>query len=152
MAIAPFHACGFSYIMRGFPRVQGVMRDGESAVDNESQRSELKRLIARGKEQGYLTYREINDHLPEEVFDPEQMENVISMINDMGIEVFEEAPDDDTLLMDGEGGTVVAAQEAEEAAEEALAVVEADIGRTSDPVRMYMREMGIRDRRRTADP
>jgi RNA polymerase primary sigma factor len=118
------------------------MRDGESAVDNESQRSELKRLIARGKEQGYLTYREINDHLPEEVFDPEQMENVISMINDMGIEVFEEAPDDDTLLMDGEGGTVVAAQEAEEAAEEALAVVEADIGRTSDPVRMYMREMG----------
>ena len=118
------------------------MRDGESVVDNESQRSELKRLIARGKEQGYLTYREINDHLPEEVFDPEQMENVISMINDMGIEVFEEAPDDDTLLMDGEGGTVVAAQEAEEAAEEALAVVEADIGRTSDPVRMYMREMG----------
>ncbi|WP_346380838.1 RNA polymerase sigma factor RpoD [Acidithiobacillus sp.] len=111
-------------------------------MDNESQRSELKRLIARGKEQGYLTYREINDHLPEEVFDPEQMENVISMINDMGIEVFEEAPDDDTLLMDGEGGTVVAAQEAEEAAEEALAVVEADIGRTSDPVRMYMREMG----------
>jgi RNA polymerase, sigma 70 subunit, RpoD len=91
------------------------MRDGESAVDNESQRSELKRLIARGKEQGYLTYREINDHLPEEVFDPEQMENVISMINDMGIEVFEEAPDGETLL-DGEGGSVVAAQEAEEAA------------------------------------
>ncbi|MEY2336290.1 RNA polymerase sigma factor RpoD [Acidithiobacillus ferrianus] len=117
------------------------MRDGESAVDNESQRSELKRLIARGKEQGYLTYREINDHLPEEVFDPEQMENVISMINDMGIEVFEEAPDGETLL-DGDGGSVVAAQEAEEAAEEALAVVEADIGRTSDPVRMYMREMG----------
>ncbi|MDX5936366.1 MULTISPECIES: RNA polymerase sigma factor RpoD [Acidithiobacillus] len=118
-----------------------VMRDGESVVDNESQRSELKRLIARGKEQGYLTYGEINDHLPEEVFDPEQMENVISMINDMGIEVFEEAPDGDTLL-DGEGNVGVAAQEAEEAAEEALAVVEADIGRTSDPVRMYMREMG----------
>ncbi|MBU2739061.1 RNA polymerase sigma factor RpoD [Acidithiobacillus concretivorus] len=117
------------------------MRDGESVVDNESQRSELKRLIARGKEQGYLTYGEINDHLPEEVFDPEQMENVISMINDMGIDVFEEAPDGDTLL-DGEGNVGVAAQEAEEAAEEALAVVEADIGRTSDPVRMYMREMG----------
>ncbi len=124
-----------------FRECRVVMRDGESAVDNESQRSELKRLIARGKEQGYLTYREINDHLPEEVFDPEQMENVISMINDMGIEVFEEAPDGETLL-DGEGGSVVAAQEAEEAAEEALAVVEADIGRTSDPVRMYMREMG----------
>ena len=117
------------------------MRDGESVVDNESQRSELKRLIARGKEQGYLTYGEINDHLPEEVFDPEQMENVISMINDMGIDVFEEAPDGDTLL-DAEGNVGVAAQEAEEAAEEALAVVEADIGRTSDPVRMYMREMG----------
>ncbi len=117
------------------------MRDGESVVDNESQRSELKRLIARGKEQGYLTYGEINDHLPEEVFDPEQMENVISMINDMGIDVFEEAPDGDTLL-DAGGNVGVAAQEAEEAAEEALAVVEADIGRTSDPVRMYMREMG----------
>ncbi len=117
------------------------MRDGESVVDSESQRSELKRLIARGKEQGYLTYGELNDHLPEEVFDPEQIENVISMINDMGIDVFEEAPDGDTLL-DGEGNVGVAAQEAEEAAEEALAVVEADIGRTSDPVRMYMREMG----------
>jgi len=118
------------------------MRESDSAVDNESQRSELKRLIARGKEQGYLTYREINDLLPEDVFDPEQMENVITMINDMGIEVFEEAPDDESLLMDTEGNPIVAAQEAEEAAEEALAVVEADIGRTSDPVRMYMREMG----------
>ncbi|MGC9128109.1 MAG: RNA polymerase sigma factor RpoD [Acidithiobacillus sp.] len=118
------------------------MRESDSTVDNESQRSELKRLIARGKEQGYLTYREINDLLPEDVFDPEQMENVITMINDMGIEVFEEAPDDESLLMDNEGNPIVAAQEAEEAAEEALAVVEADIGRTSDPVRMYMREMG----------
>ncbi len=118
------------------------MRDSETSLDTESQRSELKRLITRGKEQGYLTYREINDLLPEDVFDPEQMENVITMINDMGIEVFEEAPDDESLLMDGEGGTIIAAQEVEEAAEEALAVVEADIGRTSDPVRMYMREMG----------
>ncbi|MHB1203152.1 MAG: RNA polymerase sigma factor RpoD, partial [Acidithiobacillus sp.] len=111
-------------------------------MDNESQRSELKRLIAKGKEQGYLTYREVNDHLPEDVFDTEQMENVISMINDMGIEVYEEAPDEETLLLDGEAGGTPVAQEAEEAAEEALAVVEADLGRTSDPVRMYMREMG----------
>jgi len=119
------------------------MTDNETSLDAESQRSELKALIARGKEQGYLTYREINDLLPEEIFDPEQMENVISMINDMGIEVFEEAPEDDGLLLgDSEGGAVIASQEVEEAAEEALAVVEADIGRTSDPVRMYMREMG----------
>ncbi|WP_437558780.1 RNA polymerase sigma factor RpoD [Acidithiobacillus sulfuriphilus] len=111
-------------------------------MDNESQRSELKRLIAKGKEQGYLTYREVNDHLPEDVIDAEQMENVISMINDMGIEVYEEAPDEETLLLDGEAGGTPVAQEAEEAAEEALAVVEADLGRTSDPVRMYMREMG----------
>jgi len=111
-------------------------------MDNESQRSELKRLIAKGKEQGYLTYREVNDHLPEDVVDAEQMENVISMINDMGIEVYEEAPDEETLLLDGEAGGTPVAQEAEEAAEEALAVVEADLGRTSDPVRMYMREMG----------
>ncbi|MEY2340493.1 RNA polymerase sigma factor RpoD [Acidithiobacillus sp. IBUN Pt1247-S3] len=119
------------------------MTDNETSLDAESQRSELKALIARGKEQGYLTYREINDLLPEEIFDPEQMENVISMINDMGIEVYEEAPEDDGLLLgDNEGGAVIASQEVEEAAEEALAVVEADIGRTSDPVRMYMREMG----------
>ncbi|WP_248885227.1 RNA polymerase sigma factor RpoD [Acidithiobacillus acidisediminis] len=119
------------------------MTDNETSLDAESQRSELKALIARGKEQGYLTYREINDLLPEEIFDPEQMENVISMINDLGIEVFEEAPEDDSLLLgDGEGGPNIASQEVEEAAEEALAVVEADIGRTSDPVRMYMREMG----------
>ncbi|MCE5388241.1 MAG: RNA polymerase sigma factor RpoD [Acidithiobacillus sp.] len=119
------------------------MRETEQTLDVESQRSEFKALIAKGKEQGYLTYREINDALPEDVFDPEQMENVISMINDMGIEVFEDAPEDDSLLLeDNEGGPGVASPEVEEAAEEALAVVEADIGRTSDPVRMYMREMG----------
>jgi RNA polymerase primary sigma factor len=120
------------------------MTDNETSFDVESQRSELKALIAKGKEQGYLTYREINDLLPEEIFDPEQMENVISMINDIGIEVFEEAPEDEGLILgdDGEGGPTIASQEVEEAAEEALAVVEADIGRTSDPVRMYMREMG----------
>ncbi|MEW5792138.1 MAG: RNA polymerase sigma factor RpoD [Pseudomonadota bacterium] len=109
-------------------------------MDNESQRTELKRLIAKGKEQGFLTYREVNDHLPDEALDVEQMENVIAMINDMGIEVYEEAPDDETLLLDETAPA--AAEDVEEAAEEALAAVDADFGRTTDPVRMYMREMG----------
>ncbi|MEK8089911.1 RNA polymerase sigma factor RpoD [Thermithiobacillus plumbiphilus] len=110
-------------------------------MDSESQRTELKRLIAKGKEQGYLTYREVNDHLPDEALDAEQMENVIAMINDMGIEVFEEAPDEEALLLE-DSAPATAAEDAEEAAEEALAAVEADFGRTTDPVRMYMREMG----------
>ncbi len=132
----------FLYNVRLSAAADELLEMVEKHMDNESQRSELKRLIAKGKEQGYLTYREVNDHLPEDVIDAEQMENVISMINDMGIEVYEEAPDEETLLLDGEAGGTPVAQEAEEAAEEALAVVEADLGRTSDPVRMYMREMG----------
>ncbi|MCO3930813.1 RNA polymerase sigma factor RpoD [Pseudomonas aeruginosa] len=102
------------------------------------QQSRLKELIARGREQGYLTYAEVNDHLPEDIFDPEQVEDIIRMINDMGINVFETAPDADALLL-AEADTDEAA--AEEAAA-ALAAVESDIGRTTDPVRMYMREMG----------
>jgi RNA polymerase primary sigma factor len=102
------------------------------------QQSRLKELIQRGREQGYLTYAEVNDHLPEDISDPEQMEDIIRMINDMGINVFEVAPDADALLL-AEADTDEAA--AEEAAA-ALAAVETDIGRTTDPVRMYMREMG----------
>ncbi|HBO5445265.1 TPA: RNA polymerase sigma factor RpoD [Pseudomonas aeruginosa] len=102
------------------------------------QQSRLKELIARGREQGYLTYAEVNDHLPEDISDPEQVEDIIRMINDMGINVFETAPDADALLL-AEADTDEA--EAEEAAA-ALAAVESDIGRTTDPVRMYMREMG----------
>ncbi|TEC84266.1 RNA polymerase sigma factor RpoD [Pseudomonas aeruginosa] len=102
------------------------------------QQSRLKELIARGREQGYLTYAEVNDHLPEDISDPEQVEDIIRMINDMGINVFETAPDADALLL-AEADTDEAA--AEEAAA-ALAAVESDIGRTADPVRMYMREMG----------
>ncbi len=102
------------------------------------QQSRLKELIARGREQGYLTYAEVNDHLPEDISDPEQVEDIIRMINDMGINVFETAPDADALLL-AEADTDEAA--AEEAAA-ALAAVETDIGRTTDPVRMYMREMG----------
>ena len=102
------------------------------------QQSRLKELIARGKEQGYLTYAEVNDHLPEDIADPDQVEDIIRMINDMGISVSEEAPDAETLLMT-EGDS---AEEADEDAVAALAAVESDAGRTTDPVRMYMREMG----------
>ncbi len=104
----------------------------------KAQQSRLKELIALGREQGYLTYAEVNDHLPEDISDPEQVEDIIRMINDMGINVSEAAPDADALLLAG-GDTDEAA--AEEAAA-ALAAVETDIGRTTDPVRMYMREMG----------
>jgi len=102
--------------------------------------SGLKALIAKGKEQGYLTYAEVNDHLPESISDPDQVEDIIQMINDMGIKVYETAPDADTLLMnDGDSNTDELAA-AEAAA--ALAAVENEAGRTTDPVRMYMREMG----------
>lgn len=100
--------------------------------------SRLKELIARGKEQGFLTYAEVNDHLPEDIADPEQVEDIIGMINDMGINVVEEAPDEDTLMMSDQSADESAAEEAVAA----LAAVEGDVGRTTDPVRMYMREMG----------
>jgi len=105
-----------------------------------TQKSRLKDLIARGKEQGYLTYAEVNDHLPEDIADPDQVEDIIQMINDMGIQVTEVAPDaDDLLITDGDSSADETAA-AEAAA--ALAAVESDAGRTTDPVRMYMREMG----------
>ncbi|WP_148253557.1 RNA polymerase sigma factor RpoD [Aidingimonas lacisalsi] len=105
---------------------------------NAQQQSRLKELIARGKEQGFLTYAEVNDHLPEDIADPEQVEDIIGMINDMGINVVEEAPDEDTLMMADHSADEHAAEEAVAA----LAAVESDVGRTTDPVRMYMREMG----------
>ena len=108
--------------------------------DAQQQQSRIKELIARGKEQGYLTYAEVNDHLPEDISDPDQVEDIIQMINDMGIRVYETAPDADTLLMtDGDSSAdEIAAAEAAAA----LAAVETEAGRTTDPVRMYMREMG----------
>ncbi len=109
-------------------------------MSGNSQKSRLKDLIARGKEQGYLTYAEVNDHLPEDIADPDQVEDIIRMINDMGIQVCEETPDADTLIMT-EGDTTADESAAAEAAA-ALAAVETDAGRTTDPVRMYMREMG----------
>ncbi len=105
---------------------------------NSNQQSQIKLLIAKGKEQGFLTYREVNDHLPDEIVDPEQIEDIIGMINDMGITVYEVAPDSDSMLM---ADSTVDEDVSEEAAA-ALASVDSDFGRTTDPVRMYMREMG----------
>ncbi len=105
----------------------------------DKQKSQLKLLITRGKEQGYLTYAEVNDHLPDDIVDPEQIEDIINMINDMGIQVHEQAPDADTLLLNDNTSTD---DEVAEEAAAALAAVDAEIGRTTDPVRMYMREMG----------
>ena len=109
-------------------------------TDPLHQQSRLKALIAKGKEQGYLTYAEVNDHLPQDISDPDQVEDIIQMINDMGIQVFEQAPDADELLM-AEGDRSADEIAAAEAAA-ALAAVEQEAGRTTDPVRMYMREMG----------
>ncbi len=104
----------------------------------QSKQSQIKLLIAKGKEQGYLTFSEVNDHLPQDIVDSDQIEDIIRMINDMGIQVAESAPDSDELLMQ----ETTTDEEVAEAAAQALATVESEIGRTTDPVRMYMREMG----------
>ncbi|MBY5948095.1 RNA polymerase sigma factor RpoD [Photobacterium rosenbergii] len=104
----------------------------------QNPQSQLKLLVAKGKEQGYLTYAEVNDHLPEDIVDSDQVEDIIQMINDMGIKVVETAPDADDLMMTEDN----ADEDAIEAAAQALSSVESEIGRTTDPVRMYMREMG----------
>ncbi|MEX2576071.1 MAG: RNA polymerase sigma factor region1.1 domain-containing protein, partial [Halofilum sp. (in: g-proteobacteria)] len=108
---------------------------------DQEQQSRLKELIARGKEQGYLTYAEVNDHLPDGVVEPDQVEDIISMINDMGISVHEVAPDNDALMLADEPVNTADDDAADEAAA-ALATVDGEFGRTTDPVRMYMREMG----------
>ena len=106
----------------------------------EDRQSQLKLLIARGKEQGYLTYAQVNDHLPAEIVDPEQIEGIVNTINDMGIPVYEKAPDTESLLASEPPSA--ADDEAIEEAAAALAALDAELGRTTDPVRMYMREMG----------
>ncbi len=108
------------------------------ATNQEQQQSQLKILIAKGKEQGFLTYAEVNDHLPNTIVDPEQIEDIVGMINDMGITVHEKAPDEDTIA----NATNSVDEDAAEEAAQALAAVESEFGRTTDPVRMYMREMG----------
>ncbi|CAM3034306.1 RNA polymerase sigma factor RpoD [Shewanella loihica] len=104
----------------------------------QTPQSQLKLLLAKGKEQGYLTYAEVNDHLPADMVDSDQIEDIIQMINDMGIRVYEQAPDADEIMMSEDSTDEDAAEEAAAA----LATVEAELGRTTDPVRMYMREMG----------
>jgi RNA polymerase primary sigma factor len=120
---------------------QDIDKTDDQAVDS---RTRLKLLIVLGKERGYLTYAEINDHLPDDVQDSEQIDGIIGMINDMGIQVYEEAPDAEVLLM-SDAPPAVTDEDAVEEAEQALATVDSEFGRTTDPVRMYMREMGTID-------
>ncbi len=116
------------------------MSEKRAAIGGSKQAQQLKDLIARGKEQGFLTYAEVNDHLPNDIVDPEQIEDIVNMINDMGITVHEKAPDAESILLSD--AAVSNDDDAAEEAEAALASVDAEFGRTTDPVRMYMREMG----------
>jgi RNA polymerase primary sigma factor len=117
------------------------LSDKRAVFKGNKQAKQLKELIARGKEQGYLTYTEVNDHLPSGIVDPEQIEDIVNMINDMGITVHEKAPDAESLLL-SDAEVSSDDEDAAEEAEAALASVDAEFGRTTDPVRMYMREMG----------
>jgi RNA polymerase primary sigma factor len=116
------------------------LSEKRAAIGGSKQAQQLKDLIARGKEQGFLTYTEVNDHLPNDIVDPEQIEDIVNMINDMGITVYEKAPEAEEILLSD--AAVSNDDDAAEEAEAALASVDAEFGRTTDPVRMYMREMG----------
>jgi len=116
------------------------LSEKRAVIGGNKQAQQLKDLIARGKEQGFLTYAEVNDHLPNDIVDPEQIEDIVNMINDMGITVHEKAPDAESILLSD--AAVSNDDDAAEEAEAALASVDAEFGRTTDPVRMYMREMG----------
>jgi len=124
---------------KGAAAVHTTIERRPAAMPEERQ-SQLKLLIARGKEQGYLTYSQVNDHLPSEIVDPEQIEEIVNTINDMGIPVYEKAPDTEALLASEPSAPTD--EEAIEEAAAALAALDAELGRTTDPVRMYMREMG----------
>ena len=117
-------------------------KQGMSETDRETTRNKLKQLIKLGKERGFLTYVEINDHLPDDLIDAEAIESIISTFNDMGIAVYDQAPDAETLLISDQSPVVASDDDAEEEAEAALSTVDSEFGRTTDPVRMYMREMG----------
>jgi hypothetical protein len=125
-------------LMREFGLDETTLTEEEVA----KRRQELKTLIKMGKTRGFLTHQEINDHLPEKLVNEEILEAIVSMLNDMGIAVYEQAPDAATLLIAGGSNTTATEEEAEEAAEAALSTVDSEFGRTTDPVRMYMREMG----------
>ncbi|MDP3636027.1 MAG: RNA polymerase sigma factor region1.1 domain-containing protein, partial [Azonexus sp.] len=122
--------------------LQGAMAETPEPLDAEARKMRLKALIKLGKERGYLTYAEINDHLPDDVVDAESIEAIISTFNDMSIKVFDEAPAAEDLLMSDTAAAATDDEEAEEQAEQALSSVDSEFGRTTDPVRMYMREMG----------
>ena len=125
-------------LMREFGLDETALTEEEVA----KRRQELKTLIKMGKTRGFLTHQEINDHLPEKLINEEILEAIVSMLNDMGIAVYEQAPDAATLLIQGSTSPTATEEEAEEAAEAALSTVDSEFGRTTDPVRMYMREMG----------
>jgi RNA polymerase primary sigma factor len=125
-------------LMREFGLDETALTEEEVA----KRRHELKTLIKMGKTRGFLTHQEISDHLPEKLINEEILEAIVSMLNDMGIAVYEQAPDAATLLISGSSTAVATDDEAEEAAEAALSTVDSEFGRTTDPVRMYMREMG----------
>ncbi|MBI4997874.1 MAG: hypothetical protein HZC22_13475, partial [Rhodocyclales bacterium] len=127
---------------RGKKRVAPDISPAHAPIDLETKRTRLKNLIALGKERGFLTYAEINDHLPDDLVDAEQIESIISTFNDMGIQVFDQAPAAEDMLLTEAAPAQVDEQEVEEEAEQALSTVDSEFGGTTDPVRMYMREMG----------
>jgi RNA polymerase primary sigma factor len=127
---------------RGRKSKEKLIAPEAKLIDLDTKRTRLKNLIALGKERGYLTYAEINDHLPDDLVDAEQIESIISTFNDMSIQVFDEAPAVDDLLLNESAPAPVDVAEVEEEAEQALSTVDSEFGRTTDPVRMYMREMG----------
>ncbi|MDR2155197.1 MAG: RNA polymerase sigma factor RpoD [Burkholderiaceae bacterium] len=125
-------------LMKEFGLDEGVLSEEEMSA----RRANLKALLKLGKTRGYLTHGEINDHLPDKLVETETLEAVVSMLNDLGVAVYEQTPDAETLLLTNQGTTTATEEEAEEEAEAALSTVDAEFGRTTDPVRMYMREMG----------
>ena len=122
--------------------IAGLSEEGFSGEELEKRRQQLRNLINMGKERGYLTHAEINDHLPENIIDPEAIEGIIATFNDMGIAVYERAPEAEMMLLSDNAVTPTSEDEVEAAAATALSTVDSDFGRTTDPVRMYMREMG----------
>jgi len=125
-------------LMKEFGLDETVLSEEEA----KNRRERLKTLIKLGKTRGYLTHGEINDHLPDKLVEAETLEVVVSLLNDMGVAVYEQTPDAETLLLNNNGPTTATEEEAEEEAEAALSTVDSEFGRTTDPVRMYMREMG----------
>ena len=122
--------------------LEGALTETPAPLDAEARKTRLKNLIKLGKERGYLTYAEINDHLPDDLVDAEAIEAIISTFSEMSIQVFDEAPAAEDILMSDTNASSADEEEVEAQAEQALSTVDSEFGRTTDPVRMYMREMG----------